>query len=407
MSTISRQFGLANPTPVSVTLVPLATAANTPLPRAPVQAAGYARPFADTGFTSRCPQTLPQGDWQQAWIAPADANFPPSFVIANHDRIALQGGGGWRLLDSSGKHIADGRNGPGPVYFDTAHDRLFYLDINDQLIALNQRDGRFDYLVALQFGDLFSKSLLATVGNDFIIVAVEQEGMPHRPAPPDRSAIQVIATGTPLARNSDGSLSSLVRDENLQIGSVGLLAALQNGRLTATWPNRLMQLGLDLQVHNVIEGNFHPGLLTTDEAGRAYIVLADEHHERALWVISEAGARILSVGLPTQLGTLFFPPIIGFDHRIFILTRSRLLALAPTGERLWQATAQSEFVGACVTADGTVLAADGSEVAAFAPSGARQVLARLPGKVLTPPILTADETLLAADAAHLYAFRHH
>lgn len=405
MSTISRQFGLANPTPVPVTPVALADAAFSALPRAPLPAAGFPRPFGDTGLTSRCPVGLPSGAWKEAWSAALDENSPPAFVTVAGDRIVTQGGGFWHLFDANGRRVAAERTGAGPVFLDTVRDRLFYLDRNDYLNAVRQRDGKFEYRVPIPFGDLFAKPLLASAGDELVVVAVEQEGLPHRPAPPDQSAIQVIGTGKPLAFFRDGTLSSISRDEKLLIGSAGLLATLHNGRLIAAWPDRLLFTGLDLKVRSMHQGRFRPGLMAGDEAGRAYIVLADERGERALWVISESGQRLLSVALPVDLGTLFFPPIIGFDHQMFVLTRSRLLALGPAGERLWLGAAQTEFAGASVLADGQLIAADGKEVVAFARNGSRRVLAQLPGPILTPPIVGTDQLLLVARAGRLHAFR--
>lgn len=406
MSTISRQFGLGNPSPLTVPNAPLATAAYSPLPRAPVQSTGFTRPFGDTGLTSRCPESMPAaGTWQEAWSAPLDANVPPAFVAASSDRILVQGGGAWTLFDTAGHRVATQRSGPGPAFLDPAHNRLMFVDRDDQVIALNQRDGSFDFRIPIPFGDLFAKPLVAFAGNSLVVAAVEHEGVPHRPSPPNTSALQVIDTGSPLTRFDDGMLSSLTRDEKLLINSVGLLATIQNGRLVAAWPNRFMQLGLDLQVRTVYEARFEPGLMAEDEAGRAYIILANEQNERALWIISETGQRILSVPLPRDLGTLFFPPIIGFDHRIHILTTSRILALAPTGERLWMASARAEFTGATVTADGFILAGDGRDVVAFAANGSPRVLTQLPGPVRTPPVLGKDQVLLVAETGKLHGFR--
>jgi outer membrane protein assembly factor BamB len=405
VNSIRRQFGLANPVALETMATPMQSVAYSPLPSAPARPAGYPRPFGDTGMTSRCPTALPAGDWRPKWTATLDRDVAASFVITDRDRIVVQGGGAWQLLDSAGKRLGGARSGGAPVFLDPDHDRLFFVDRNEQLTALRQRDGAFDYKTPLSFGDLFAKPLVASAGDTLVLVSVEQEGLPHRPAAPNRSALQVIGTGARLARFTDGTLSSLDRDEKLLIGSVGLLAVLQNGHLIAAWPDRLLLTGLDLQVRALLSEHFAPGLMSADETGRAYIVLANAQGERALWVISETGQRMLSLPLPPELGTLFFPPIVGFDHRIHVLTRSRLVAFAASGERLWVKSAQSEFAGACVTADGAVLAADGREVAAFGRDGTRRVLAQVPGAILAPPILSSNALLLVAEGDHLHAFQ--
>lgn len=404
VTTFDRQLGLGEPTPVSIAGQRLAPAPFAALPRAPAPADGFKGPLGDTGFTARSPGELQPKPWRESAVFPVDPSLPPQFVGSQGARILVQGSGRWSLVDPAGQHIASGRTLGGPVFLVNG-THFIYPDTNSQLVSGRQSDGAIEFMYPIAFGDLFSKPLLAQIGNRVIVASVEQEGLPHRPHPPSLSAVELIQIGQPLTVLADKLLTSVEHAEKLLISNPRMVIAFGGPAIVLAIPNRIVRLGPDLKVLAAFDGSFEPRRISVDETGRAYLLVDDENRAGALWVVSDDGKRLVATPLAENIGLLLAPPIVGLDHQIFVVGDNVLIAFSPSGEKLWRAKPQFGFAGATITSNGWVLASDGSEIVGFNPKGEREVLARLPNALNTPPVLLANGRLLAATKDKLYIFR--
>src|ERR1035441_9532953 len=128
----------------------------------------------------------------------------------------------------------------------------------------------------------------------------------------------------------------------------------------------------------------------------------DAAKRSALWVVRANGGRLVRLLLDRPAGTLIAPPIVGYDHTIYLLTKEAVTAVSPMGEVLWARRAQSGFAGAVVTADHRLVLSDGPELIALDTTGQRSVMFRAADPLVTPPLVIEGGRVLVASARNLY-----
>jgi outer membrane protein assembly factor BamB len=136
--------------------------------------------------------------------------------------------------------------------------------------------------------------------------------------------------------------------------------------------------------------------------GLIYLVVF--HEERLnLWLVNSDGEKAYAVELPKEVGNIYYPPIIGYDHRVYLLSDKRLMAFNSRGDFIWEYKTQSEIAGAVITADNQLLLTIGSELGAFEANGRYKMLYEFEGESLqTPPTLTSNSELLVASRSNFY-----
>ena len=125
-----------------------------------------------------------------------------------------------------------------------------------------------------------------------------------------------------------------------------------------------------LQIVVGYDGIGVPVAASLDEEDRLHL-LHDHEGKRRLSIITPAGEEQLSITLPTPLDQIVQPPIIGYDHRIYLLTARHVAALEIDGAIAWLRPALRRFGGAVVTADDKLLASDGPDIVYFGRRGER------------------------------------
>jgi hypothetical protein len=152
----------------------------------------------------------------------------------------------------------------------------------------------------------------------------------------------------------------------------------------------------------MLTGNFEPLSLSLDEASGTYLIVRENDH-LALWRLNEEGERFFSYALAPGTQTGFIPPVVGYDHRVYLLTTEHVIALGPAGETLWKRTVVGKAGGAAVTVDGHLLLTAGPQLSAYDAEGRRAILANFGEDLLsTPPGLTEKGDLLVASNRYLY-----
>ena len=401
---VLHQFTLEEPTPVEVRAVPIRAGVAAPPAKASPQA-DYPMAFGGPEQNSRLPGSLPAAAWSIRWQSGLNGSAAPNHVVQAADRILTEGGGLWQLFDLAGMPVAQGRYMGSHVVLDSPHSLFYFIDTNNLLMALHLADAGKLFMIFPSFGENFVRPLLVRQNNRFVLAATELEGAPHRPAPPNLSVIEYDELGPELKTGRTGLLFSLTARGKLLIRTNKFAAAMHDDTVAFAVPGRIYLASSDMKVKGAFDGDFEPFSLSMDESGRMYFVaLRGGRYE--LWILSPDGALIGSHPLKPGMERLVAPPIVAYDHRVFVVSSSTILALDPACKLLWEAGASSPIAGAAVTADGRLLVSTGAEVSAFDEQGRRTTLHSFSGDSLTSaPVLTGNQELLVASRSFLYCLK--
>ncbi len=402
MIEVVRRIDLEERQRIELAGTPIEAARGAPPPAAAPRAeAGCPRRYCTPELNSRLPATLPAGPWKVRWQAMLNETFAPDTVVQQADRILTQGGGLWQLFDTAGKELQQGRYSGSAVVLDAERSLFYAVNRSSSLAAYRLSTGEAAFLADPTYGDVFVRPYLARRGDRLVVVGVETEGFPHRPKPPNRSLAEYIQFDHPPQVHPYGLLLPTGQGQ-LEFRTAKLEAAMAGDTLVLAIPSRVYLADISLHVRRALDGDFQALLMSLDEAGRIYLV-ALVGEEKVLWVVTPEGKRLVSLTLKPEHQTVIAPPIVGYDHRIYLLTRSLVVALDAEGKLLWERAAGGAVAGAGVAADHRLLVAAGEELAVFDPDGERRLLYRFRGEPLvTPPVLTAGGEILLASARRLY-----
>jgi hypothetical protein len=361
--------------------------------------------FGNSEQNSRLPGSLSAGAWPVRWQAALNASSPVKHVVQAADRILTEGGGLWQLFDLAGKSVAQGRYTGSHVVLDAPHSLFYFIDTDNFLVALRMENATKLFMTSPSFGDNFVRPLLVRRNNRFVLAGVDTGGGAHRPVPPNLSVIEFDDLGPELKTDETGLLFSLIGTGKLLVGTNKLAVAMHGDTVVFAVPGRVYLSSSDMKPSAAFDGDFEPVALSLDETGRMYLVaLRGGRHE--LSILSSTGALIGAHPLKPGMEQLIAPPIVGYDHRVFIVSPSTILALDASGNLLWEAGTGALAAGAAVTPDGQLIVSAGAEIFAFDDRGRRTTLHTFPGESLTSaPILTAKGELMVASRSHLYCLK--
>jgi hypothetical protein len=362
------------------------------------------RPFVNDCLNSRLAQTLPVGDWTIRCSTPLEPGLRPKHILHAFDRIIIQGDGPWQLFDRDCNSLARGYLDGSDVLLD-AENKLFYLsDAAGMIEAHNLDDSNRVFSASLLFGQAYYRSFMARRNERMIVVSIERE-IDQDAEPEDKpqdSTIEVLKFDEPQSIDQDGILRSSQVVAELIRKTLWLLSALQDETLVVATDNQICLIDFDLQIKTAINGEFTPNTMSLSNAGLIYLVVSDKEG-LSLWLMTPAGEKVYSTNLPTEIKNIFHPPIIGYDHRVYLIADKRLLAFSPSGDCIWECKTQSEIGGATITADNQLLVSMGGELAVFDANCKYKTLYEFKGESLqTPPTLTSNGELVVASRNKLY-----
>jgi hypothetical protein len=390
-------------TPITIQAVPANTIARATVARG---ADGCPRPFVNQQLNSRLAYPLGTGDWKIQWQEDIAAGLYPSYVLEAHDRIVVQGNDRWQLFDADGKSILTAPLGPSSVFIDSANSLFYLSDENGYIAARRLSDGGEEFVFHGYFGNDFRRTLIERNEGRMLIVSIERQIDAHGRHQPNLSVIEVQDLGAPLKINADHILVSAKRQTNLMRDTINLHAAMRGETLVLATDQRIYFTDLALKINSVLQAEFTPLAMSIDEASRVYL-LVQTKAGLELWVVTKDGKRVLSSVLPQDMRVNPTPPIVSYNHRIYILGADRVMAIAPSGRLAWVRSLKTARASAVVTADDQLLVSDGSELVVFDESGKRRVLQTFADDVLTtPPVLSSDGEILVASEHRLYCLSH-
>jgi hypothetical protein len=284
---------------------------------------------------------------------------------------------------------------------DAAHNLFLYINPDAYLEARRLTAGEHEFRILPAYGDIYSRIHLARQGNRVAIAGVERELDPHGGHPATHSLVEVIDLGASPKADDLGFLSNASALGTLLIPVPRLVAASSPDLIVAATHDWVYLINWDLQVQAGLEGSFDPQAISLDESGRIYL-LAERGGVQSLLLLKSGGERLYSLDLPPASARPLAPPIVGFDHTVYVLSGSRIFAVDAVGHQKWTKSAAS-ITGAVITADNRLVVADGGGVAVYDEAGEKTELLRQAGLV-TPPVLTREGELLVASRSAVYCY---
>jgi hypothetical protein len=361
-----------------------------PPPRAAATPAAVTHRFGSPALNGRLGEPLPDGDWKVRWEADLEPGLNTAAVLSGWDRLLVWGWLGWQLFDAAGKAVASGPLDSADVLLDDQEPLIFLVDGAGKFSARRADSGAQAYLLEAPSRRLFQVSFLARYRQHLVAGSASRPPQPHAAVMPHTCVVQ--------AHRLDGERAAVERELTRDVAQV--LMAMHQDTLAIATGNRIYLAGANLNIRAAIEGEFEPLAMSLDEAGRIYLIVRD-HQGQALWVVTPEGGRVVSYRLPAGARAGTVPPLVAYDHQVYILASGRLLAIGPSGKLLWE-QAVSEAAAGSVSADGALLLANGADLVRFTASGERRTLHQFGEWLRAPAIVTAAGELIAATGNRLY-----
>ncbi|MEP6901566.1 MAG: hypothetical protein ABJA66_07430, partial [Actinomycetota bacterium] len=302
------------------------------------------RPFVNDRLNSRLAQTLPVGDWTVRSDTSLEPGLRPKHILHASDRIIIQGDGPWQLFDRDCNSLARGYLDSSDVLLDAAN-KLFYLsDAAGMIEAYNLDDGNRAFSASLLFGHAYYRSFMARINERMIVVSTEREIDLDSEEKLDTSTIEVLKFDEEQKIDQDGILTSVNVVAELIRKTLLLLSAFQDETLVVATENQICLINLDLQIKTAINGEFTPLVMSLNDAGIVYLVVTDNGVPK-LRSIKPNGERIFSAELPEKMLDVVYPPIITYDHRVFLIKDDYLMAFNAGGRCLWEYKTDNPIAG--------------------------------------------------------------
>ena len=396
---IRQQTNLQEPVPIQVPAVPILDVdLRVPLPVALVSpGASCGRLYCNTSMNSRLPGAAPAKALKVRWQAPFTPAFQPSTVLQEGNRVLAYGGGVYRLYDLDGKLIAEGRTGSSGMVLDSENGLFYFLSSYGYITARRLADDGEEFNLNPAPGSAWP--FLARRGNLIFNLAVELP-QPWKNEPPNQAIFQHLDLPEALERDDTKIVMNLTGAGALYLRTATVKVAISGERVVLGLPGRLLLSPIDLHPTAALDGDFMPQALSLDELGRIHVVVSSGD-QTALWVLTPSGQRSAKVTFKPEYGAPFGQPIIGYDHRIFLI-HSGLTAYDAYGDLLWERWPKGRVAGAGITTDGQLIVS-GGDLAAYDAKGERRLLFMLPGVSLqTPPAMSTSGEIFVASKDTVY-----
>jgi hypothetical protein len=390
-----------------------------PKPVTGVETGGFLSRFGDETLSSRLRRSLPSQragasaslklELKIRWEALVKLQSGARGVLQANDRIVVLGQEDRETFDASGASLGFRSPLEGDVLLDSDHGLLWYGDQVGAIAARRLKDGGQELLLLGALGPNTSRGAFVRRGDRLLLVSREMPNKVMR-TPPNLTAIELWDLGSPPKVGPSGFLEGAKRAGLLYCKTRPIFTAVSGERFVAVVSNRIYFFGLGaLGLERVLMSRFMPLALSLDEAARIHLIvsapdetLPPEHPDAPaktyLWVLEPTGERAFSFELPPGVQR---PPIVGYDHSVYVLSGNTVFALSAEGKLLWQ-RAFPRLGGAAATSCGRLLVSSGTDLTAFDAQGEPTVLATLPGEIQGAAVLTAGGEVVAATQNHLY-----
>lgn len=383
MTSLSAQPAAKLVTPRPAALPPLPPAA----PGAPT---GYLRPYANERLNSRLTRPLPTGPFAPSWNALIDPAIKPSGLLASGASVLALGLSGYHLFVER-KQVTQGVTAGRDAELLPANNAFLIPDRYGRIASFHLATAAAGVVLSPAGGIGTKRTYFHRRPSGVTLVASSDESAsPHNPVPNRVSYLQVFDSAGAATATRDGL-------------NVPLQVAMHEEYPVVARPGVLEFLDASLNAQRRLEIDMAPHGLSLDETGRSYLLCAVKNRQQ-LWIVAPTGEYV-ATPLPEGVTVFQRPPIVGYDHRIYLLALNRILCFTATGQLDWQYEAPARVAGATVSADGHLLAAVGDAIVALNPKGEVRTLCRAPGEeLMASPILGSAGELYALTGRRLHCF---
>jgi hypothetical protein len=348
---------------------------------------GVLRPYANERLNSRLPLPLPPGHWASAWQVPLNPTLQPAhLLLAGAHALAL--GQFEAQLFAQRQPVAHFVTAGADAELLPSAALLLLPDRYSRIITYALASGTPGASLSPSGPFETRRTFVHRHGAHTIVAGLDKASSPHNPVPKRISYLEVFDAAGQLTASRDANFGPLC-------------VAQHNDFLVLARPGAVDFLDLSLDVQRRISAPILPLGLSVDEASRLY-GLAEVQGRQQLWIMTPSG-DYAAVPLPEGVAGYHRPPIVGYDHRAYILSPNRIVSISPAAELDWQWSAPARVAGAMVLADGHLLAAAGDSVYALNGKGEARLLAQLPGELLVAsPVLSATGELCVLSSTRLH-----
>ncbi len=381
-----------------------------PLPSAKpqeIEASGVT-PFSNAAANSRFKARVGEGKWSIKATGELDANFPPVHIVGNGDRVVVIGQMQWRLFDMTGSVLGRGPTRYSPIAIEPKTGLFVFMDPSGMLVGHRLADGARIFRTLLRVGSDYVVTHLALRESRLGIGGIYQFPGNIDDVDPDMilksGIIEMNDLGDSIAVDASQTLmsGSLVRALNSETNT--LVVASRTDRYVIAMENVIYVGDGELNLWAQLTGEFAPLALSLDEAGRIHLIVRLSSGQ-AYWLLNEKGEVLFSMRIPEPGLKGYQPPIVGFDHSVYIPVKEYILCIKPEGKGKLEYMAPG-FSGAIITGDNKLLVSDGGDIVTFDSEGQREVVCSFAGETLrTAPILTDSGMMWVATDKHLYGLK--
>ncbi|MFH1022043.1 MAG: PQQ-binding-like beta-propeller repeat protein [Planctomycetota bacterium] len=364
------------------------------------------RPYVNGALNSRLAQMLGSiRPFVLNWVAELSQARWSYWILWAADRIAVPGPEAWQLFDLEGHRIGFGPSGGGGLTLDP-EKHLFYVGEHSGLIgARNLKDGNRAFAMSLYSGNKFDRIFMTRMGSRFISVSTQVRTDPDLPDPQD-SLLEITELRDPDLRKSYTDQGGPVEIADLERQSKLLLAAIHENTIVLATRDRIFFADSSGELNGALAGTFVPYTMSLDEMGRIYLILEPKESNRtqSLWVLSPDGELLCNYSLPEGY-TVKHPPIIGYDHSVYLLAGEKIIAVASDGNTRWSRSTGRQLSGAVVTADNQLFVSEGNELVAYNLKGERRVVHLFEEQLVTAPVIIDGNRILVASDHRLFCLK--
>jgi hypothetical protein len=383
--------------------VAIRPAAATPVPAArPPAPAGTFHRWGGTEHNSRLQYHVKGSSDQAKWQVELPSHFSPTGVLADGGRVVVEGSNAWWLVDASSRRgLEQGQLSVGEVVLDPARQVFYAPNPHGYLAAYSLSDGHREFFLTPFFGEEFNRALVERHERRVLIISVERRLSSHADIVAHRSVAEVWDLAEPSEVSESGRLKSANRADYLMGEIAHLLSAVHGNTLALATDDNVFLADFDLKLQRQFTGKFHPLFLSIDEVPRLYVIVRVESGLE-LWVLSQAGDRILRWSMPSGFEASA-PPVVGFDHTVYLIGQHRLVAIDSSGAIRWDQVEDGEVAGAGINPEGNLIVAAGANLVSYDAAGKRTRLFSVPDDVLvTAPATDEKGDILVAGRRRLY-----
>ncbi|MFO0624793.1 MAG: hypothetical protein U0325_04190 [Polyangiales bacterium] len=389
--------------------------------------AGVPRLYANASLNGRIPHALPAGAWGVRWRSPLQSAVGPEAVLCAAGRVAAVKEGVWELFDHDGHRYVHGATESHRAVLDPQTARLWTVLHSGILVAYDLDTGARRFVTYTQAPATFLRDYLEPTPSNVWLVSIEALDDIHQDALSRAVTLERVDLGGDLDADASGFLPSAREGPRLtwideQAGErpyvseptrlrttppsePRMLAAAANGALTLATFDRVYVLDAELAFLRVFRGSFEPLALSVDERGRTHLIVRCE--ERCeYWTLDANGVRVHRLTLPPTVRALTAPPVVAYNHTVFLVTTHAVFAVHPDGRLLWTLSSEDEVVGAVLTADNRLLVTTLGAVVALTAQGVSEGLFGVVGDepFCTAAVITAQDTIVVATRSSLLCY---